>query len=330
MILDDKLRTGRVVVLDGAVGTEIERFGVALHDAAWCGVANKTHPDAVRSVHEAYIRAGSDVVTANTFATCRHVLDGAGLGDETVAINTRAVELALEARDRVGASRPIAVAASMSNNVAWLPGSLSPDPRHLPTPKQEAANYREMADTLAQAGADLFLMEMMLDVVRARRSIEAALATGLPVWVGISCTRRPDGSLVGWDMAREERASLCENHVGEEPLALETIIDELTSLGGTVAGIMHSTVDAMNPALGLLFQRWKGPVMAYPETSSDNATDEQGAERMSPARFAEHARHWVGMGVQIIGGCCGTTVDHIRELVKDLPDRVGPRPSPPA
>jgi 5-methyltetrahydrofolate--homocysteine methyltransferase len=92
---------------------------------------------------------------------------------------------------------------------------------------------------------------------------------------------------------------------------------------------MHSTVDAMNPALDLLFQRWKGPVMAYPETSSNHATDEQGTERMSPVQFAQHARRWVNNGVQIIGGCCGTTVDHIRELVENLPDRVGPRPTAP-
>jgi len=101
MILDNKLGKGEVIVLDGAIGSEIARLGGVMDAAAWCGVANKTHPEVVRRVHEEYIRAGADVVTANTFATCRHVLAGAGLADETVSITARAVELAREAVNEV-------------------------------------------------------------------------------------------------------------------------------------------------------------------------------------------------------------------------------------
>ena len=115
MILDDKLRNQEIIVLDGAVGSEIERFGGAMSSSAWCGVANKTHPEVVRRVHEEYIRAGADIVTTNTFTTNRHVLAAAGLADETVSISTRAVELAREAVNNVSPSRPIAVAGSMSN-----------------------------------------------------------------------------------------------------------------------------------------------------------------------------------------------------------------------
>jgi methionine synthase I (cobalamin-dependent) len=104
-----------------------------MNAAAWCGVANKTHPEVVRRVHEEYIRAGADVVTANTFATCRHVLAGAGLADEAPRITARAVELAREAVEVVALDRPVAVAGSMSNNVAWIPGTFSPDPRFLPS-----------------------------------------------------------------------------------------------------------------------------------------------------------------------------------------------------
>ncbi len=77
MVLDDMLRKQEILVLDGAVGGEIARLGGVMDGAAWCAVANKTHPETVRLVHEAYVRAGSNVVTANTFATCRHVLEGA-------------------------------------------------------------------------------------------------------------------------------------------------------------------------------------------------------------------------------------------------------------
>ena len=179
MILDEKLRSGDTIILDGATGTEIARQGGAMNSAAWCGVANKTHPEIVRKVHEAYVEAGCDVVITNTFATCRHVLASAGLADETVAINRRAVELAREAVDSVGPSRPVAVAGSMSTTHAWKEGSIQADPAYLPDGEAEAGNFVEMAETLAEAGVDLLVLEMMSDIDSAGRCAEAAVATGV-------------------------------------------------------------------------------------------------------------------------------------------------------
>ena len=325
MVLDEKLSTGDIIVLDGATGTEVARLGGAMNAAAWCGVATRTHPDTVRRVHEAYLEAGADVVTANTFATCRHVLEGAGLGDETVAINRRAVELACEARDRVAPDRPVAVAGSMSNTCAWLPGTVTPDPAHLPSPEQEAANYREMADTLAEAGCDLLVMEMMLDVGHALRVTEAAMATGLPVWVGISASRGADGAMVGWDLGLEMKGRVSESYEPPEPEPLEAIIDALAALGPQAVGIMHSTPESTTPGLEVLFGRWRGPVMAYPETAYFDTETQLAGARIDPDEFAEDCRRWVESGVQIIGGCCGTTIAHIRAMVDRLPARVGAR-----
>ncbi|MBK36204.1 MAG: hypothetical protein CME26_11845 [Gemmatimonadetes bacterium] len=326
MILDQKLESGGLIVLDGAMGSEVARYGVPMDLAAWCGVANKTHPDTVRQVHEDYIRAGADVITANTFATSRHVLESAGLGDETRAINRRAVELAREARDRVTTNSEVAVAGSMSSMRAWVPGSLAPDPRYAPTADQEATNFTEMADTLAEAGVDIIIMEMMRDLEHSKRAITAAVATGLPVWIGISCTRRSDGRMVGWDIAAEESSRFTIDQDGEieadsgwgTEIPLELLIDEFAGMGGTATGIMHSAPSSMSPGLDVLFPRWSGPVMAYPEASRGNSMD--------PDAFAIHCKGLVEGGVQIVGGCCGTTVEHIRQMVQSLPNQVGPRP----
>ena len=325
MVLDEKLAAGDVIVLDGATGTEIARLGGEMNPAAWCAVANRSHPDTVRRVHESYFEAGADVITTNTFATCRHVLEGAGLGDETVAINRRAVELAREARDRVAPGRPVAIAGSMSNTVAWLPGTVGPDPAFLPSPEKEVSNYREMADTLAEAGCDLLVMEMMLDVERASRVTEAALATGLPVWVGISTSRGPDGTMIGWDVEGEENGRLPDGYSPPPPDALETIIDALVSLGPHVVGIMHSAVESTYPGLRILFERWDGPVMAYPEAMRFDSASHLARVLEEPEDFATHCRRWVEGGVQIIGGCCGTTISHIRAMVGAVPERPGPR-----
>ena len=334
MILDEKIAHGGVIVRDGATGTEIERLGGKMDSAAWCGVANMNYPEKVRQVHEAYMRAGADVITTNTFATCRHVLAGAGLDNNTVAINQQAVTLARNARDAVAPSRPVAIAGSMSNTVAWQPGFISPDPRFVPTERQEIANYREMANTLADAGVDLLILEMMLDIEHASRALEAAVGTGLPVWVGISCSLENDGAVVGWDLATQGR--ITADHTPPLPLPLDEIIDTLQKIGGDVFGIMHSTVGATTPGLQVLCERWAGPVMAYPETMRGVQPPVDQADRLptpsfldvgdlSPEIFAEACRGWVDQGVQIIGGCCGTTIEHMQAMIGRLPAQVGDR-----
>ena len=324
MILDNKLSNKEVIVLDGATGSEIARLGAEMNSSAWCGVANKTHPDIVREVHEEYIRAGADVVTANTFSTSRHILASAGLADETVSINTRAVELAREAVHNVSPERPIAVAGSMSTMRAWIPGTVSPDPRFLPTPEEEFNNYQEVAHTLAKSGVDLILMEMMSDIDLSSLAISAAMETGLPVWIGTSCTLSDDGSVSAWNQHSEEPATrLSPDHLRAEDKSYDTLIEAMLPFQPQVMGVMHSTLETTNAGLQTLYEHWQGPIMAYPETSSE--VRKGISEQVEPSSFASHCHDWVDSGVQIIGGCCGTTIEHIRTMVDELSDVLSPR-----
>ena len=324
MILDNKLNNKETIILDGAIGSEIARLGAAMNSSAWCGVANKTHPDIVRQVHEEYIRAGADVVTANTYSTSRHVLASAGLADETVSINARAVELARESVNNVSPERPIAVAGSMSNMLAWIPGTVSPDLRFLPTPEEEFNNYQEVAQTLAKSGVDLILMEMMTDIDRSSLAISAAVETGLPVWIGTSCTLRDDGSVSVWNRHSEEPATrISPGHLKSEDKSYDTLVEAMISFQPQVMGVMHSTIETTNAGLQTLFEHWQGPVMAYPETSSE--VRKGISHKVELANFAAHCHDWVESGVQIIGGCCGTTIEHIRAMVNELPDVIGIR-----
>ena len=320
MILDNKLSNKEIIVLDGATGSEIARLGAEMNSSAWCGVANKTHPEIVRQVHEEYIRAGADIITANTFSTSRHCLAGADLADESIAITTKAVQIAREAVENVGANRPIAIAGSMSNMVAWIPGTVSPDPRFLPTPEEELDNYRELAQTLANSGVDILLMEMMRDIDRSTRAVKAAVETGLPVWIGTSCTLLPNGSVSAWNSLMEEPESrLSSDHVSSvKNTSYNSLLESMISFQPQVMGVMHSTVETTNIGLNTLHDHWQGPVMAYPETSSEVRRGIR--HEIEPAVFAKHCRDWVESGVQIIGGCCGTTIEHIRALVYELGD----------
>ena len=323
MILDDKLNAGELIVLDGATGSEIPNFGGQLDPVSWCGAANKHYPQAVRQVHEAYLRAGSDIITTNTFATCRHVLDGVGLGAEAVTLNTRAVELAQQAHRTVAPERGVAIAGSMSTTFAWKPGTVSPDDRFYPSKQQCEANYHELAETLAPAGVDFLLLEMVTELELGPMLAKAAAATGLPVWIGLSCTKHADDSLIAWDIKPEHPSEFEIDKDYPSPPSFDALVDTFGALQPQVMGIMHSHISATHPAIRRLKESWHGPVMAYPETIGSENGGRKGVSA-TPADLAEACVQLVGGGVQIIGGCCGTTIEHTRAMIRELPERSPP------
>ena len=89
--LSDRLKNKEIILLDGGVSTEIQQRGVSMDDDVWSGIAHRTHPEITLQVHEDYIRAGAQVITANTFSTARHVLESIDLGDQVRSINEEAV-----------------------------------------------------------------------------------------------------------------------------------------------------------------------------------------------------------------------------------------------
>ena len=290
----EKLQHKQIVLLDGGTGSELQRRGVPMNEAAWSGLAVHTHPNRVREVHEAYIDAGAEVIVTNTFGTTRYLLEAAGLGDEFENINRNAVRLAIEARDASG--KDIAIAGSLSN----LPPGMQAG--NYPLADEELASLGELAAILADSGADLIALEMMQDTRHAVRAMEAALATGLPVWLGVSCRRRPGGAgLVSFDLPNMDFA---------KPL------DTLIPMGPDVVNIMHSDIDAVAPAIAMVRERWSGPVGVYPEVGEFKPPHWRFDPESTPERFVEHARDWVASGALLVGGCCGTTPEHIAALAE--------------
>src|SRR5262245_53687633 len=155
--LFDRIARGDVIILDGAMGTELQRRGVPMDRVAWSAMALETHPDVIRTIHEDYVRAGADIIITNSFGSSRHVLEAAVLGNMVAALNRRAVELAKEARERAGAGRDVAIAGSISS---WIAEG---EARNAPAAAAARASYSEQADLLAAAGVDLLMLEMMRD-----------------------------------------------------------------------------------------------------------------------------------------------------------------------
>jgi S-methylmethionine-dependent homocysteine/selenocysteine methylase len=297
--LRQRLDRGEVIVLDGAMGTELERRGVPMDDAAWSAAALITHPDTVREVHEDYIRAGADAIITNTFATARHVLEPAEMAEQFRELNTRAVTLAKQARENA-AARPVFIAGSISTFTARY------DYSYEPRAEKARANYREQAEVLAESGVDVIALEMMRDLEQTTYALEAAVGTRLPIWVGYSCKTTDEGTVVLWD--------------GDHTLA--EALEQIPTMGASLVSIMHTLSEDTPGALREVTSRWSGPLGAYPHYGEFVMPNWQFIDTVSPEAFAAEAEQWLELGAQLIGGCCGITPEHIRLLKERLPERL--------
>lgn len=304
MDLQERLERA-VVILDGGVSTLMEHKGLAMDREVWSGTAHITRPDLVREVHEEYLRAGAEVITANTFATAPHVLESRGYGPkEASKINRRAVEIAREARDNT------------SSSDAWIAGSMSSMPplSRVSAPATGpgiADSYRQQAQALVEGGCDLIVTEMMIDVENAALVLDAAHATGLPVWIGFSASVNDAGEVTCY----EGEVAYRDMPAGD----FGVVVDAALVRGAQAAGIMHSEIRAVGPALDVLRQRWDGPLLAYAETGRFVNPDWDFTHAASPDEYADAAVTWVKEhDASIVGGCCGTGPDHIRALKERL------------
>ena len=200
--LTTRLQAGETVMIDGGTGTECERRGIPQLENAWNGGGALSHPDVVRVIHKDYLEHGAEVIISNTFATSLHALEAAGESDRFDDYNRVAVELAIEARD--ACTRPAALVAGGISYWSWTGD-------HPPLSEIEAS-VGQQAAVMRDAGADLLMLEMMIDIDRMLTTLAAAQTSGLPVWVGISCAPNGEGVM-----------ALCNG---------EPLVDALAALAG--------------------------------------------------------------------------------------------------
>ncbi len=292
--LSARLAENEVVLIDGATGTELERRGVAMIEGAWCGAGTLSNPAELQAVHESHIAAGAQLITANTYASSRHILQQGGFDEaDFVAANRNAIEVALAAR------------AASGNDGVVIAGSISTTEQggEPPAPEVEAQNYRDQAKLLADAGAELLMIEMMRDVSRTLLCIDAALTVGLPVWVGMACVLDEQGVPV-----------MC---ISGEPLA-----DAVVALGDRpidVLSIMHTEVEDIDACLDVIEQHWDGPIGVYAQTGVWAPPHWKFIDVITPDEYTAACKGWVERGVRVIGGCCGIGPEHIHDLHQSLP-----------
>ncbi len=275
----------RHLLFDGAMGTMLQQAGV-LHPGECAELLNATRPMDVIDIHAAYLNAGADIITANTFGCNSLMLARFGLQERMEELMQSGVSLCREAVS--GQSKPVFVAASIG------PSGKSYDSEP-GMPQRIYDSFYQQCAAAEAAGADALLIETMTDLYEARLALLAAKAsTNLPVLV--SFTLAPDDN----------------TYAGNPPGVLALCI---ARLGASLCGV--------NCGLGpeQLFNGYSRLAGASPLPSfaKPNAgLPVNGKYHISPAEFSRHMQAYLQAGAAVIGGCCGTTPEHIQELRKLL------------
>lgn len=297
--IEHRLQSGGVVVLDGGTGTELERRGVTMDLEAWCGPSSLENAILLQRIHEDYIAAGADIITANTYASSRLMLEPAGLADQLKEINSTAIAAALRARDASGRD-DILIAGSLSHMCPMISGTSIVDSDNVPSSAKMADAFAELATLFLDQGCDLILLEMMYFPERMGLAFHAAKQTGLPVWAGFSVRRGKNGQVLSFASDRE--------------IPFEDIVQVLKEFDVDAAGVMHSPSDLTGEAIEIVRGVFNGPLTAYPDSGYFEMPHWQFKDVIPPAKLLQVASQWVEDGVQVVGGCCGLSPEHIAVL----------------
>lgn len=296
---DTDFRDGEVKLLDGGTGTELQKRGVSMSPQAWCGLAALENIGVLEAIHRDYIAAGADIITANTYATSRVLLAQDGFGDRFEEINRASIQAVHKARDSCG--RPgVLVAGSLSHRGPIAAGTARPESSAAAGLEDMARALRELALLLREEGCDLILLEMMYDPLRMPLVFSAAAESGLPVWAGFSARRGEGGKVLGFGP--------------EADIPFAEIISIVREWPVDAAGIMHTSADLVSDALQILRTAFAGPLLAYPDSGYFKSPHWQFEDVIEPRVLRSFAESWVAQGVQVLGGCCGLSPEHIAAL----------------
>ncbi len=297
-----RLEQGRTILFDGAMGTMLYSKGVFINRTfeEIC----LTDPKLVLDIHRQYADAGADVLTTNSWGAGMLKLRSAGLADKFKEINAKAVELARQAARESGRADSVFVAGSMG------PLGVKVEPLGTLSLEEAEALFRAQAETLAAAGADLIILETFLDVRELGAAVRGVRKTSaLPVIASLTLT--DDGT----------------SAYGTEP---EVFTAEIDAFGPDAIGLnCHEGPKAMLEAAEKVVKATRRPVCVQPNAGMPASVDGRTMYLSTPKYMAKYAKRMIHAGVRIVGGCCGTTPAHIREMRNEIralqpgtPDRV--------
>lgn len=296
-----------VVVFDGAMGTSIQRYNLTAEDFGgekYNGCNDYlviTRPDVIEAIHSSFLAVGSEVVETDTFRSNRLTLGEYDLGDRTLEINRAAAQVARRAADRFTQETDIRrfVAGSIGPS-GKLPSSDDPEMSNI-TFEELATIFYEQAQGLVEGGADLLLVETSQDILEVKAAIHGILRyfeeSGQRIPIQAQVTLDTSGRmLMGTDIA--------------------SAMTTLESLPIDVIGLNCSTgPEYMRAPIKFLAENSTKPISVLPNAGLPINVDGEAVYPMEPEPFSAMLAEFVEWGVSVVGGCCGTTPDHLSKLV---------------
>ena len=304
----------RVLICDGGTGALVQGMNLSV-EKDFLGYENctdilvKSRPDVVRGIHAAYFAAGADMVSTNSFGAQALTLGEFGIGHMAFELNKRAVEVAREAAEQFSDGRKRFVLGDIG------PGTKLPSLGHVDYDTLEAA-LLDQCKGLVAGGADAFLIETCQDPLQIKAAVNAAKIArelaGVDTPIFVQVTIETTGTLlVGADMA-----------------AAATIIH---SLGVDLLGINCATGPReMGEHVRWLADNWPGLISVQPNAGLPELVDGKTCYPLAPEELAVWHERFLALGANVLGGCCGTTPDHIRAVDAMLRQKGGAshRPAP--
>ncbi len=292
-LIQDILDKQAIIVLDSAMGTELEARGADISLPLWSARALFEKPDTVRQIHIDNIDAGADIITANTFRTQRRTFEkadynykGLNAADSAIELTNAAVELAKEAV--MITHDEVLVAGSIATLEDCYKPELAPDTDTLCT------EHYEHVLNLVNAGADLLLPETMNNIREISAVLNQIHKTGNEYMISMIC--RNNKELLSGELIKDA----------------VNIIEKFSPAAIMVNCIHPSMAEGIITTLKSLTER---PIGVYANVGG--AEHEKGKRfelDVSPAGYLDYAMKWKRMGAVIIGGCCGTNPEYIRKL----------------
>lgn len=288
----NRLISGPPLLLDGAMGTELERRGVNVSLPLWSAAAVEDHPEIVQAIHSDHVSAGAMVITTATFRTL----------PRTFAKTTDDLREATD-RARTAALTAVDLAKKAAGSEVLVAGSIAPledcyTPELFPGVEKGVAEFRQLAEWLIEGGVDLFLIEAMSRIDEASAALEATDDLGLPRWVSYMVSDA-EHLLSG---ARLESA-VREVEKGGAEAVLINCSDPFVSV---------VALDTMRLCTDL-------PLGLYPNLGhSDPEPSGEFSDIYSRKEFIQTMTRAIQRGARIVGGCCGSSPGHIAALAKNI------------
>jgi homocysteine S-methyltransferase len=280
----------RPILADGAMGTVLYARGVLINRCY--DELNLSDPKLVLAIHEEYLQAGAEIIETNTFGANRFRLARHGLAAKMAEINAAGVRLARQAVDRLTEKQAAG---------AWVAGTVGPlgirlEPLGKTGLDEARAAFAEQIHALSAGGVDLLIVETMSALNEAREALAAAREVAPELSVLVMVTVDDEGNCL--DGASPEQAAALLTEWGADAIGVNCSTGPTTVL---------TAIEAMRRASPL-------PLAAMPNAGLPRAVEGRNIYLISPEYMASFARKAIAAGVQIVGGCCGTTPNHIRAM----------------